>query len=137
MHQTEVTNHVNVLQLHPPISNTITSAINYITDTTEEEDIYEDHDDNDKHGEETNSRNSLTKLIVAVELTQLFRPDLLSDLVYLLSDVHQSPSVTTCIHKTQTTSLATLFGIPYSNASHDALDVGCMDMLLTTIVPSR
>lgn len=115
----EATNHVNVLLLHPDrhdslrsISDTLTAAIDAITAATEEADEFENDDINDEQGEETNSGSLLTKQIVVVELTQLFYPDLLSDLIYLLSHVHQSPSANTGIHKNQSLSAAVFCWYP-------------------------
>lgn len=134
----ETTNRVNVVLLHPArhdslrsISDTLTAAVDAITADAEEEDEDEE-EDVDEQGEEKKSGSHLTKLIVGVELTHLFHPDLLSDLIYLLSHIHQS-SPTSNVNNNKL-SAAALFGISYANALHDCLNVGDMVMLRTTIV---
>lgn len=139
----EATNRVNVVLLHPArhdslrsISDTLTAAVDAITAAAEEEDE-DEKEDNDEQGEEKKkSASHLTKLIVGVELTHLFHPDLLSDLIYLLSHIHQSSPASNDNNSNNKNKLsaAALFGISYSNALHDCLNVGDMVMLRTTIV---
>lgn len=131
----EATSRANVVLLHPSrhdslrsISDTLNTAVDAITAAAEEDD--EGEEDNVEQGRETKTENR--KLIVGVELTHLFHPDLLSDLIYLMSHIHQSsPAINGYNIKL---SAAALFGISYSNALHDCLNVGDMVMLRTTIV---
>lgn len=81
------------------------------------------------------NENDNQRVVVAVELAHLFHPDLLSDLVYLLS--HKSISLKHQHGKDKkdlAPPVSAVFAIPHANALHECLNVGDAATLRTTLV---